>query len=59
LGIVEGWGEVVGIDGAHWDREIDATRPFEWKEKFAPTVTVDRDLAERVQKRWGHLLGRE
>lgn len=35
---------------------IDATRPFEWREKFAPTVTVNKELIARVQKKWGHLL---
>lgn len=44
----------------HYDSRllIDATRPFEWRDKFAPTVTVDRALVDKVQKRWGHLLGR-
>ena len=36
---------------------VDATRPFEWREKFAPTVTVNKELMGRVQKRWGYLLG--
>jgi len=35
---------------------IDATRPYEWREKFAPPVQVERELTERVRRRWGHLL---
>jgi 4-hydroxy-3-polyprenylbenzoate decarboxylase len=36
---------------------IDATRPYEWLEKFAPTVAVSDDLMKRVQNKWGDLLG--
>jgi len=36
---------------------IDATRPYEWREKFAPAITVPRGLMDRVQEKWGHLLG--
>ncbi len=37
---------------------IDATRPFEWRDRFARTVSVDKSVLERVQQRWGRLLDR-
>jgi 4-hydroxy-3-polyprenylbenzoate decarboxylase len=35
---------------------IDATRPYEWREKFAPTVEVSEELLERVEKKWASQL---
>ena len=36
---------------------IDATRPFEWKEDFPPTVTFDDKVLANTRKKWGKLLG--
>jgi 4-hydroxy-3-polyprenylbenzoate decarboxylase len=35
---------------------IDATRPWEWKEKFAQVNVPPREVREAALKRWGHLL---
>jgi 4-hydroxy-3-polyprenylbenzoate decarboxylase len=35
---------------------IDATRPYEWREKFAATVGVSEDVMTRVKNKWGALL---
>lgn len=35
---------------------IDACRPFEWKEQFAPTVGVSIERAEEIKKNWPDLF---
>jgi UbiD family decarboxylase len=35
---------------------IDATRPFEWKDKFPPVVGASRGLLERVTAKWGDIF---
>jgi hypothetical protein len=37
---------------------VDATIPWEWRERFAdPTVTAD--MARATRERWGWILGRD
>jgi UbiD family decarboxylase len=36
---------------------IDATRPWEWREKFPPAITFDRALMQQTRERWGAALG--
>jgi 4-hydroxy-3-polyprenylbenzoate decarboxylase len=35
---------------------VDATRPYEWIDKFPPTVDVSPDLRERTIDRWKNIL---
>jgi 4-hydroxy-3-polyprenylbenzoate decarboxylase len=35
---------------------VDATRPYEWIDKFPPTVDVSRELRDRVIARWKGVL---
>jgi len=35
---------------------IDATRPFEWKDRFPPVASSSRELRERVLSRWAGVL---
>lgn len=35
---------------------IDATRPYEWKDKFPPVVGASRELIRRVTEKWGDVL---
>jgi 4-hydroxy-3-polyprenylbenzoate decarboxylase len=35
---------------------IDATRPFEWREQFAPVNVPPREVREAAHERWGYLL---
>ncbi|MPZ15752.1 MAG: UbiD family decarboxylase [Chloroflexi bacterium] len=35
---------------------IDATRPFEWLDKFPKTVEVSPELREHVWTRWAHVI---
>lgn len=37
---------------------IDATRPYEWREKFPPVSGASRELKEAVRMKWATLLGR-
>ncbi|MDE3078266.1 MAG: UbiD family decarboxylase, partial [Chloroflexota bacterium] len=36
---------------------IDATRPWEWRDQFAPVNVPPREVREAARKRWGYLLG--
>jgi UbiD family decarboxylase len=36
---------------------VDATRPWEWKEKFPPAITFDEGFMRQTRARWGSLLG--
>jgi 4-hydroxy-3-polyprenylbenzoate decarboxylase len=38
---------------------IDATRPFEWKDKFATPIGPDSKTKAETRKRWGYLLAGE
>ncbi len=35
---------------------IDACRPYEWREQFPPVVAVERDLRERILRKWGRQI---
>ncbi len=35
---------------------IDATRPWEWREQFAPINVPPREVREAARQRWAHLL---
>lgn len=35
---------------------IDATRPYEWREKFPPATGASRELKEKVEKKWAGIL---
>jgi UbiD family decarboxylase len=35
---------------------IDGTRPYEWRERFAPVISLDREAELAVRERWGRLL---
>lgn len=35
---------------------IDATRPFEWIDKFPKTVEVSSELRQQTQEKWAHVL---
>ncbi len=35
---------------------IDATRPWEWREQFAPVNVPPREVREAAKQRWAHLL---
>jgi len=35
---------------------IDATKPFEWKDRFPKTVSVSPELRQRVQARWADVI---
>jgi 4-hydroxy-3-polyprenylbenzoate decarboxylase len=35
---------------------IDATRPWEWREKFPPAIGPDPETKRETRRRWGHLL---
>jgi len=35
---------------------IDATRPYEWRDRFPPASGASRDLKEKVAKKWEKLL---
>jgi 4-hydroxy-3-polyprenylbenzoate decarboxylase len=32
---------------------IDATRPYEWRDRFPKAVRVSRDLEQRMLEKWG------
>jgi 4-hydroxy-3-polyprenylbenzoate decarboxylase len=36
---------------------VDATRPWEWKEQFPPTVTFDEDYLRETKQKWARELG--
>lgn len=38
---------------------IDATRPYEWRERFPPVSGASRELKEKVGKKWSKLLNQE
>ncbi len=35
---------------------IDATRPYERRDTFAPAITINKEAEKKVLERWGHLL---
>ncbi len=35
---------------------IDATRPWEWKEQYAPINVPPREVREAAHQRWGYLI---
>ncbi len=35
---------------------IDACRPFEWKDRFAPTVGVSAERAREIKRKWSRLF---
>jgi 4-hydroxy-3-polyprenylbenzoate decarboxylase len=35
---------------------IDATRPWEWRDRFPETIGPDPDVKRETRERWGHLL---
>jgi UbiD family decarboxylase len=35
---------------------IDGTRPYEWRERFAPVISLDREAELKVRETWGRLL---
>ncbi len=35
---------------------IDATRPWEWRDKFPPSIGPDPQTKRATRERWGHLL---
>ena len=35
---------------------IDATRPWEWREQYAPINVPPREVREAARQRWGYLL---
>lgn len=35
---------------------VDATRPYEWREKFPPATGASRELKEKVEKKWAGIL---
>jgi hypothetical protein len=35
---------------------IDATRPFEWRDKFPKVSGASRELKDRVAGKWKHFL---
>jgi UbiD family decarboxylase len=35
---------------------IDATRPWEWRDEFAPVNVPPREVREAARRRWGYLL---
>lgn len=35
---------------------IDATRPWEWREKFPPAIGPDPETKRETRRKWGHLL---
>jgi 4-hydroxy-3-polyprenylbenzoate decarboxylase len=35
---------------------IDATRPFEWREKFPPVAISSAEVIEAARKKWGGVL---
>ena len=35
---------------------IDATRPWEWRDEFAPLNVPPREVREAARQRWGYLL---
>lgn len=37
---------------------IDATRPWEWRDQFAPVNTMSPETAAKAYERWGWLIGR-
>lgn len=38
---------------------IDATRPFEWKDRFATPIGPDAETKAETRRQWGYLLGPE
>jgi 4-hydroxy-3-polyprenylbenzoate decarboxylase len=35
---------------------IDGTRPYEWRERFAPVIALDKEAELKVREKWGHIL---
>jgi 4-hydroxy-3-polyprenylbenzoate decarboxylase len=35
---------------------IDATKPYEWRDRFPKAIGSDLETRERTRERWGHLL---
>jgi 4-hydroxy-3-polyprenylbenzoate decarboxylase len=35
---------------------IDATRPWEWRDKFPETIGPEPEVKRETRARWGHLL---
>jgi hypothetical protein len=35
---------------------IDATRPWEWRDQYAPVNVPPREVREAAHQRWGYLL---
>ena len=38
---------------------IDATRPWEWRDKFPTPIGPDAATKRETRKKWGHLLAPE
>ncbi len=46
----------VGQKGLNSRAVIDATRPYEWKDKFPRVAISSKEVIEAARKKWGHLL---
>jgi UbiD family decarboxylase len=36
---------------------VDATRPWEWRDEFPPSVKMDAELLRRTREKWAEVLG--
>ena len=45
-----------GAKGLNSRALIDATRPFEWRDKFPPVAISSTAVIEAARKKWGAIL---
>lgn len=46
----------VGEKGFNTRAVIDATRPWEWKDRFPEVADLSPELQEKTEQKWGHVL---